>query len=494
MASWGTITRAAAAAAVLLLMLRGIDPAASAPVSIDPINCLDSGLKCCPPPSYKEIVDFKPDSQPTPLRIRRPAHTLDAEAAQKYEKAIALMRALPRDHPWNFIQQSNVHCAYCSGGHVQLGTKNVTIEIHGSWHFFTWHRAYLYFYERILGKLINDASFAIPFWNWDDLAGMSIPTIYRDNTSSLFNPTRYPTALNFTNLGGCEGDGTPGSLDKQKLCNLQVMHRQFAAASNSTSIFFGGALRAGGGSFPGGSPIENSPHSPVHVTTGADMSQISKSGYDPLFIAHHSNVDRLWAIWEGIPGKSSKVIADPDFLDASFLFWDENLERVRIRVRDVIDPRKLGYVYQDVPLKWMDIKTRVEDETSILQAQDLARPYPVGKLNFPLRLRSAAKVNVRRTASRGETLVVSDIELDGRDYVWFDIYVSRVDGGGRAQAGCFIHMERRSDKKIPIITKMQIGIADVIKQIGAAADDQIVVTLEPKVGGDKVTVGGVSII
>lgn len=402
------------------------------------------------------------------------------------------MRALPQDHPWNFIQQSNVHCAYCSGGHVQLGTKNVTIEIHGSWHFFTWHRAYLYFYERILGKLLNDTTFALPFWNWDDPAGMSIPTIYRENTSSLFNPTRYPNALKFTDLGGCEADDNPDSLDKQKQCNLQVMHRQFLAASNSTSIFFGGALRAGG-SLPGGGPIENSPHSPVHINTGSDMSVIARSGYDPLFIAHHSNVDRLWAIWDGISGKRSKVIADEDFLNATFLFWDENMERVRIQVRDIIDMRKLGYVYEDVPLKWMDIDTMVENETRVLGMGNFAVKDLVTYVNFPLLLSSAAKVNVTRMLGR-EKLVVSGIELDGRDYIWFDVYVSRVGAGKRVQAGCFIHMERRSDKRIPVKTKMQVGITEVIQQVGAADDDRIVVFLEPKVGGDKVMIGGVAII
>ena len=27
-------------------------------------------------------------------------------------------------------------------------------------------RFYLYFHERILGKLIGDDTFALPFWNW----------------------------------------------------------------------------------------------------------------------------------------------------------------------------------------------------------------------------------------------------------------------------------------------------------------------------------------
>ncbi|KAK8916621.1 hypothetical protein KSP39_PZI022439 [Platanthera zijinensis] len=308
-------------------------------------------------------------------------------------------------------------------------------------------------------------------------------------------PPATPAALNFTDLGGCEGDGAPGSLDKQKQCNLRLVRRQFFAASNSPSIFFGGPLLAGSNNFPCFSPIENSPHSPVHLTTGSDMSVVTKAAVDPLFLPHHANIDRLWAIWDGLQGNISKVFDDADFLDASFLFWDEKMQRVRVHVRDIIDTRKLGYVYENVPLKWMNIETTVEDETRILCSRNFSQPNPAitGGVKFPLPLSSAARVKVRRAPgeSGGEKLVVFEIELDGRDEVWFDVYVSRVGGGGgRAQAGSFIHMERSSDKKIAITTEMQVGIAEVIKQIGAADDDQIVVTLDPKIGGEKMTVGG----
>ncbi|KAK8916620.1 hypothetical protein KSP39_PZI022438 [Platanthera zijinensis] len=129
MATWIAIITAGMAL-LSLLMPPGLDPAVSAPVSTDPVNCFDKNpkLKCCPRRSSTEIVNFKPELRASPPRIRRPAHALRPEAARKYEKAIALMRALPEDHPWNFIQQSNVHCAYCSGGYVQLGL-NITLDV-----------------------------------------------------------------------------------------------------------------------------------------------------------------------------------------------------------------------------------------------------------------------------------------------------------------------------------------------------------------------------
>ncbi|XP_020574987.1 polyphenol oxidase, chloroplastic-like [Phalaenopsis equestris] len=494
MALQATATHAAVAIVFLLMQLEL--PGRSKPVSPDPYRCVsdDPLVDCCPPPvPKKNIVNFKLESKSSPLRVRRPAHALTLEEARKYERATALMRALPDDHPWNFLTQANVHCAYCSGGYYQQG-QEMTLEIHNSWHFFTWHRAYLYFYERILGKLINDTSFALPFWNWDHPSGMTIPPIYRRPSSSLFNPTRYPTALKFINLGDCEGNNTPESIPKQKQCNLQAMHRQFIAGFNSSLLFFGSPYRAADQPYPGGGPIESSPHGPIHISTSADMEYMDTAARDPIFFAHHGNIDRLWTIWERISMNKSRVFKDKDFLDASFLFWDENMQFVRIFVRDIMDTRKLGYVYEEVPLPWMKIKTLVEKEGRQSKSAGKDEGHGKSRVTFPLKLQSDVRVNVRRRVGKeGEKLVVSDIELDGRDYVWFKVYIGRV-GGGRVEAGCFVHLERRAKERIHMVTKLQIGITQFIEEVGADGDDWVVVTLVPVVAGDKVIVGGVMIV
>ncbi|KAK8965328.1 hypothetical protein KSP40_PGU001625 [Platanthera guangdongensis] len=66
------------------LVLPVPDPAVSAPVNTDPINCFDKNpkLKCCPRRSSTEILNFKPEPRAPPLRIRRPAHVLHPEAAE----------------------------------------------------------------------------------------------------------------------------------------------------------------------------------------------------------------------------------------------------------------------------------------------------------------------------------------------------------------------------------------------------------------------------
>ncbi|PKA50209.1 Polyphenol oxidase, chloroplastic [Apostasia shenzhenica] len=495
MAPWTSSSPPVMALAVAL-MLCGL-PAGALPVSPDVDRCVngDHTLKCCPTPSGKQIIDFTQPPPPTTLRVRRPAHSLNPKAAANYAKAIAAMRELPPDHPWNFLQQSNVHCAYCSGGHRQAGT-NISLEIHGSWLFFPWHRAYLYFYERILGKLAGDPSFALPFWNWDHPDGMSVPAIYRDPSSPLYNPTRYPQTLNFTNIG-CEGDVGKG-LEKQKQCNLRLMHRQFAAASDTAELFLGGQYRKGDTDAPGGGVLEGVPHNPIHVSTGSDMSLLRTSGRDPLFIAHHANMDRLWSIWQSTSGGGrTKSFHDPDFLNASFVFWDENMQRVRIRVRDCIDARmQLNYYYEDVPNLWLNMKTEVEQ----VVADNRMRPRSIEpEVNFPAVLGSSITVEVRRTPGvEGQKLIVGGIEFDRGAKVWFDVYVGSARGDGRrvtarAAAGCFVHMwsSAGASEGSTMSTELRLGIREFVEAIGAAGDDTVVVTLVPKIGGDMVTIGRV---
>lgn len=137
-------------------------------------------VNCCPP--VNSIIDFKPPPASSPLRVRPAAHLVDTDYVAKYNKAVEIMRNLPADDPRSFAQQANVHCAYCDGAYDQLGFPGLELQIHNSWLFFPFHRYYLYFHERILGKLIGDDTFALPFWNWDSPDGMKLPSIYTPST------------------------------------------------------------------------------------------------------------------------------------------------------------------------------------------------------------------------------------------------------------------------------------------------------------------------
>ncbi|KAM2703642.1 hypothetical protein EV2_005210 [Malus domestica] len=69
------------------------------------------------------------------------------------------------------------------------------------------------------------------------------------------------------------------------------------------------------------------------------MDNFYYTGRDPLFYAHHCNVDRIWNIWKTL-GRKCKDPTDIDWLDAEFLFYDENAELVSCKIQDSIHPEK----------------------------------------------------------------------------------------------------------------------------------------------------------
>src|SRR5689334_14999653 len=250
-----------------------------------------SQAACEPPGAPGTAKPWRADCRP--IRSRRPASTLTAAEIQKLNDAYAAMRALstsdPSD-PRGFTHQANIHCWFCS---------NSPTPVHGNWQFFAFHRAYLYFHERILGKLINDSEFRLPYWDWEISTHRQIPGAYTaPANAALLNGTRFMSATD--------------SLPDEDV-NDDVMEPVYSAAN------FG---EFGGGATYSGIP-EGSPHGSVHVDVGGDMGAFDTAGRDPLFYAHHSNVDKIWSDWN--KGASShENPSDAAFLNLSWSFYDEN--------------------------------------------------------------------------------------------------------------------------------------------------------------------------
>ncbi|KAL0321709.1 UNVERIFIED_CONTAM: Aureusidin synthase [Sesamum calycinum] len=221
-----------------------------------------------------EVTDYIPSPTATTC-VRRPVHTANGrDNMVKYRKAVELMKQLPASDPRGFMQQANVHCAYCNGGYNQEGYSNVKFEVHRSWLFFPFHRWYLYFYERICRKLLQDETFALPFWNYDSPSGMEIPAMFNDSSSSLYDSLRnqdhLPPAVVDLN-----GDFLVTGIPPEKTqidYNLNLMYKQMITNATTPRLFFGQPYRAGDDnptrSRSGSGSIEIAPHNTVHAWAG----------------------------------------------------------------------------------------------------------------------------------------------------------------------------------------------------------------------------------
>jgi polyphenol oxidase len=298
----------------------------------------DEPEDCAPPPPAGGPTPFKPDSD-LPVRTRKNAANLAVAEADKLKAAYAELRKLyttdPND-PRGWLQQANVHCWYCGGGQNMAAGE----EIHGSWWFFPWHRCYLYFHERILGKLIGDKTFALPYWDWADAASRTLPKWYT-------NPNNPTNSLFDANRQAAPADKLPNQYVGSAVMK-RVMGQPTADLFMGTSAFL---------PRPAGGRLENGPHGAVHLWVGnpgtldptPDMGVLATAAQDPVCFAHHANIDRLWDVWLNDPDASPPHTnpTDSRWLNHRWTFYDEEKRWTSISVQDVLDHEaNLRYRYE----------------------------------------------------------------------------------------------------------------------------------------------------
>src|SRR5690606_15220720 len=189
-------------------------------------------------------------NRPVRRRLRAGSAEVDQTLAI-YKDAVAQMRALPAADPRSWSSQAAIH-GTVSGG--------FNFCQHGSDHFFSWHRAYLLYFERICQRLTGNKQFGLPYWNWNQDPAMH--AAFTDPNSVLFH------ARSNTSVGAN------------------------AAFSNATlnTIFSDNNF------FTFSSQLEGTPHNTAHVIVGGDMVS-GGSPLDPIFWMHHCMVDYCWTKW-----------------------------------------------------------------------------------------------------------------------------------------------------------------------------------------------------
>ncbi|XBH75978.1 hypothetical protein VPH35_102691 [Triticum aestivum] len=496
------------------------------PVTDKVIRCVSAdGFNC--PGVYRpeDVVDFSALPPPNgPLRVRRPAHLVaaDAEYVRKYEAGVRMMRDLDASgDPRSFKSQAAIHEAYCNFHYKVTAaasrTPEIDFDVHFSSIFAPWHRMYIYFFERIIGELIGDTAFALPYWNWDAPDGMMLPPIFNDASSPLYDANRdqaHVTAVMDLNKG-------PGAENDLPLCtddacvkenNLSVIYRQMAV---DTALQFHGNKFCAGGTPGSPGSLENAAHTAVHIWVGGDMGVLGTAGRDPVFYSHHANVDRMWHLWTTTLGNQDFLGAgagtEDDWRDTSFVFYDEKRRPVRISVRDVLDAGRLGYTYEEKEtLEWRD--KRPKPATGIDRP---ARPSVPAALSFPVALKKGRKeyVTVERPeearASGGSSktapeVLVVDVTIDPCEYAKFDVLVN-VPKGQEARVGPQDSEFAGSFENLPhgggdgggrgmgrLTLTYRFALRELVEDLGCDQDRRLDVTLIPR-AGEMVVVEGVRV-
>jgi len=272
---------------------------------------------------------------------------------------------------------------------------------HQSWFFLPWHRGYLMALEAQLRKDIvglgGPATWALPYWNYfggtngsqyqmpPAFAAKKLPD---NNPNPLFVNMRYGPDGNGniylpTAAGEAAHPGDPnfsrGQVNANYMSNdLYTGHDQVTKLPG-----FGGpeTLFHHGGGTSGN--WEGNPHNLVHVYVGyygavtaplyGLMSDPGTAGLDPIFYLHHSNIDRMWAVWNANgnanPTKSAWLTGPTT---RKFVMPGTNGQPWYYTPDQMKDLAKLNYSYQELKSPPAPKAAGLPKRLALLGAKDAA--------------------------------------------------------------------------------------------------------------------------
>jgi hypothetical protein len=186
---------------------------------------------------------------------------------------------------------------------------------HGTPAFLTWHRMFLYFFERVLQGAAGDKSLRLPYWDYTDPTQIQLPaqfakpTLTGGGANSLYDPRRRSQTVQLN----------PNQTNIDKLLK-----------------------KASFGAF--GPELEQQPHGTTHCTVGPDcpyplMGDVPVAATDAIFWLHHANIDRIFECWL----KSGGVVP-ASLKSQSFSFIDATGALVTMKFSDL----PIDYTYDHV--------------------------------------------------------------------------------------------------------------------------------------------------
>ena len=102
-----------------------------------------------------------------------------------YAQAVSVMKGRPASDATSWLYQANIHGTNAPVGGWPPGAPWSTCD-HG-FHFLSWHRMYLFFFERIVRAASGDPNFALPYWDYAPAANRMLPPPFR-NPNNATNP------------------------------------------------------------------------------------------------------------------------------------------------------------------------------------------------------------------------------------------------------------------------------------------------------------------
>lgn len=321
-----------------------------------------------------------------------------------YRTAITAMKALPASDGRNWAYQAAIHGTFASPNKVAWNTCT-----HHTKFFWSWHRMYLYWFERIVRKYSGVTNWSLPYWNYSLATERSIPSMFRDPlVTELFVSARSASM----NSGGSLPSGHVNTSAGMALV-------PFLSAQDS---------------------LESNPHDNVHVDVGGAtgwMSDIHTAGQDPIFYLHHANMDRLWNIWKAQGGGRADPLSDASWKNTQFTFFDENNKQVKMTSCDVLRAAdQLNYTYEGEPTQVKEFCLKLIPFPWVWQEVILIKwpgpPVELGpeRVQIPIEIKDFRKRLSTLAADKMQSLLLKfdNVEADEQPGVVWEVYAGLPSG------------------------------------------------------------------
>lgn len=251
-----------------------------------------------------------------------------------------------RDDPSGWHAHALSHMVVCAAANSDER------QVHGSWWFLPFHRAYLAVTEWKLRAISGDPTLALPYWNWS--SERAIPAAFARAGSPLAVARRYTPKRP---LRPVEVDCLAHDPSRARLGVAALEASAFCANTpEQIPASFGGVARPNPAGWHARSRIEAVPHGTIHNYVGGesrdgalgDMTELATAALDPLFFAHHANIDRLWEIWRRDPERRASEPTLPDFREQAFVFAWMDGSPLSVTVGETLETARLGYAYRSL--------------------------------------------------------------------------------------------------------------------------------------------------
>ncbi len=277
---------------------------------------------------------------------------------------------------------------------------------HGTPEFLTWHRMFLFYFEKTLQEAAQDKTLHLPYWDYTDPAQVQLPAQFAQPT-----------------LPG----GQPNPLfDKRRRSQTVKLDPDATNIDNLLKKTTYASFRP---------EIEQQPHGYVHCTVGPDcpyplMGDVPVAGTDPIFWLHHANIDRIFECWL----KQGGTV--PDSLKAkSYSFIDAAGNLVTMKYSDL----PIDYTYDHATscgrkaLPVFKVRAEaLEAVTPLAQLPSFAINGVKATAKLP-KLKAAGPVKLEDVTLSGTELVLSNITVAGSPGVLFNVYLSTTGPNPRRQ-------------------------------------------------------------